>query len=102
MCIRDSYSDVKTSIPPPVKEEHMEQLTKYKNYAENVFDRHVKLIVDPGDSQGIADQLSASAIGSMVGERGQHYIAVVYDSALAGQASSRPHLRIVPFRDQAC
>ena len=84
-----------------LNEGQMEKLAKYKAYAEKLFDRHVKLIVDPGDSTGIAEQLSSSAIGSMTGEHGQHYVAVVYDSALAGQACSRPHLSIVLFRDHA-
>ena len=75
------------------------KLQKWRLFAQNMVARHVTLVVDPESSTAVADLLRKSAITKLNGTPGENYIIVMYDSALAGEASARPHLRIVSFRD---
>ena len=46
----------------------------------------------------LADTYKHSAVGQLKCEAGK-YLVVIYSSAESGEASSRPHLRPVPFRE---
>ena len=76
------------------------KLTKWKLFASNMYQRFVKLIADPGDADALATMIKYSVICKCEVSANRAHVVVIYDAALAGEASARPHLRIVPFRDQ--
>ena len=54
--------------------------------------------------QGLVDLFGATAVGQRKGESGGSgpFVGVHYSCALAGEATSRPHLRIPTFREAHC
>ena len=79
-----------------------DKLREFVAYAHTLYERHVSLVVDSPDAgaSGLAAHVQASALpkAAAAGKT----IGVVYDACAAGQAGSRPHLRICPFRDTHC
>ena len=62
------------------------------------------LFSDPGTIDGVRDLLKSAPAGRLSGTSGGQgpYVGVVYSCSRAGEASSRAHLRIVPYREQHC
>ena len=76
-------------------------LAKWCDYAGNTYKRHVKLFKEPGSSQGVCDLLTSVAVGQMKGTPGGAgpFVSCFYGCGQSGEASARPHLRIVAFRE---
>ncbi|CAE7474778.1 unnamed protein product [Symbiodinium natans] len=74
-------------------------LAQWVTYAKNLVDRYVNLHGDPGSVSGVAQLLRADPLSQKVTGK-QEYVLVLYDVTRAGEASSRPHLRPPPLRDE--
>ena len=72
----------------------------WATFAENLFMRHCKLIVDPGSSSGIAEAFKGSGVSNVHLEEGKRNILVIFDSKAMGEASARAHLRTCPLREE--
>lgn len=100
--------------PSPAKHLSVEAEDKLKRWAEfarQKVSRCVKLHVHPNTIEGVERAYEASAFGSTSqlqpteqkkDDAAPKFVAVMYDAKLAGAASARAHLRIVPFREQHC
>ena len=62
------------------------------------------LCSDPGTIDGVRDLAKSAPAGRLSGTCGGQgpYVGVVYSCSRAGEASSRAHLRIAPYREQHC
>ena len=74
-------------------------LAQWVTYAKNLVDRYVNLHGDPGSVSGVAQLLRADPLSQKVTGK-QEYVLVLCDVTRAGEASSRPHLRPPPLRDE--
>ena len=57
-------------------------------------------MADPGTADGISDILKSNSVGSLRGQDGSNYVAVIYEAGCAGEAMARAHHRICTFRDE--
>ena len=77
---------------------------QWLQFARKRFERNCVLFADPGTNNGVRDLLLSAPAGRLLGTCGGQgpYVGVVYSCSRAGEASSRSHLRIAPFREQHC
>ena len=73
------------------------KLAEWVVYAKNLVARYVKLRTY---SNTLAALFAGDAICILKPEKSGDYVLVIYNVALAGEASSRPHLRACPFRQE--
>ena len=88
-----------STLPQAIQDKDTTVLLKFKSYATNMYGRHCNLFVDPGDADALVALFKTVSFASVEYVANQKHLGVLYDCKLAGQASARPHLRIVPFRD---
>ncbi|CAK0828182.1 unnamed protein product [Prorocentrum cordatum] len=78
-----------------------DELAKWTDYARKIYSTRVKLVVDPGSAQGVSEVIKMSALSNVADKikSTTTLIPVMYDQKLAGMASARSHIRIVPLRE---
>lgn len=74
------------------------KIKQFLEYADRFCRQFVKLIPEPETHTLFAEQLKNTPFNDLHGEPGTNYVLVVYDSKLAGESSSSPHLRPPPFQ----
>ena len=72
----------------------------FKASAAEAVRRQVRLIPEPDSQTKMASILKDSLAGSENDKENSKKVIIVYDSKLAGEAGTHPHIRRPPFRDQ--
>ena len=80
------------------------ELKQWVAFARNTFQRHIKLIADPGSAEGLASLFGETSVGKLHGTEGGAgpFVGVHYSCGQAGEASARAHLRVPQFREAHC
>ena len=94
-------NDIETAIAEKVKNDTEGVMDKWKEYAQNMVARRIKVLVHPGTPVGVSECIRQSAIMNVdLGETGN--IGAMYDHKTAGEATCRMQQRLHPFRESHC
>jgi len=96
----DGDHDVAPQDASLEREEINDNLKEWVTFADNLFVRHCKLVVDPGSASGIAEAFQGTGVSNVAVEDGKRHILVIFDAKAMGEASARAHLRTCPMREE--
>ena len=84
----------------PLAQRAMHSGVYWQKQAERTFSSRIFLLPEPNGESALITALQSTPLSEMLGSPGKDYIGILYDQKLAGESSSRPQARKVPFWEE--
>ncbi len=105
--VNDQHAHMVFPVPPNAAEDDLIKIDKFRMHARRHVAAYVRLEVEPTSEAIMTKTIVESAVGPLRGARisdeqgnsiNKTFVHLTYDVKLAGKASSAPHLRVPPLR----